>query len=192
MEVVKLLLKRGADPNIQDNLEGYYPLHIAAEYKHNAVVEYLLTHGAQADSTNEFGITPLMAVMSHVWHRDASIPALLVKHGADILKKTESGCRAICFASVAGNHYAVKFLLDQGMDPNWKNGHGITPLYYAVAYNRRKTVLALLKGGADPKLEVDRVSPLDLARKRRNKKLIQTLSNWVRNHKRDTQKVSQK
>jgi ankyrin repeat protein len=45
LDVVKLLLERGADPNVKDD-DGKTPLHYAAWKGHHKVVELLLEHGA--------------------------------------------------------------------------------------------------------------------------------------------------
>jgi len=46
LDVVKLLLEHGADPNVQDD-EGETPLHHAAAWRDNVdIVRLLLEHGA--------------------------------------------------------------------------------------------------------------------------------------------------
>ena len=178
LEVIKLLLKKGADVNARARVGGYSPLHVAAGYKHSQVVEYLIAHGAKVDARTHWRDTVLMSIMYDVWHRDSSIAEILVRHGADIRATNKFGCQAICYASQEGNPYAVEFLLKQGINPNWKNAHGATPLYLAVSSNHSKAVQALLEGGADPRVDVDGITPLDLARSLNHKPIVAILQNW--------------
>jgi len=52
LEVARVLLVKGADPNAIDEC-GLTPLHWAASHGHDAVVSSLLSHGAQVDAKNE-------------------------------------------------------------------------------------------------------------------------------------------
>ena len=52
-----LLIQRGAEVNAADS--GHTPLHIAAENGNAAVVESLLTHGADAHAVDAEDKTPL-------------------------------------------------------------------------------------------------------------------------------------
>lgn len=113
-DVAKMLLERGADPNMQlkvrppyrnaifdrgsDNVlaEGATPLIRAARAADNASVELLLEHGALVDLPNARGQTPLLVVSGIDWPaeptrgrfktEEASIETLriLLAHGADI------------------------------------------------------------------------------------------------------------
>ncbi len=49
-----------------------------------------------------------------------------------------------------GNTYCVKKFLEQGMDPNVRDGLGKTPLHYAAMYGYRDIAELLLDHGADP------------------------------------------
>jgi ankyrin repeat protein len=57
VEIVKLLLKAGADPNARQE-RGFAPLHDAAANGHAPLVELLLKHGARADAKADDGKTP--------------------------------------------------------------------------------------------------------------------------------------
>jgi uncharacterized protein len=57
VEIVKMLLERGADPNAKQE-RGFVPLHDAAANGNLALVQLLVTHGALVDARSEDGKTP--------------------------------------------------------------------------------------------------------------------------------------
>ena len=57
VEIAKMLLEAGADPNARQE-RGFAPLHDAAANGNAALVELLLTHGALADAKTDDGKTP--------------------------------------------------------------------------------------------------------------------------------------
>lgn len=59
VDVVKLLLERGADPSSGD-CNGATPLHCAARLKDPAVATLLLTRGAPWDKKDAHGLSPLL------------------------------------------------------------------------------------------------------------------------------------
>jgi uncharacterized protein len=56
VEIVKMLLEAGADPNARQE-QGFAPLHDAAANGNAALVELLLKHGARADAKTDDGKT---------------------------------------------------------------------------------------------------------------------------------------
>jgi ankyrin repeat protein len=59
MEVVKLLLAKGADVNDNANRDQVTPLHIAAGSGYMDIVDLLLANGADIHIKNKYGQTPL-------------------------------------------------------------------------------------------------------------------------------------
>lgn len=58
LEVVKLLLKHGADIEVRNSLMGWTPLHIAAYNGHADMVQALVSAGANVDAKDNTGRTP--------------------------------------------------------------------------------------------------------------------------------------
>ena len=78
LDVVRLLLEHGADPNLYKN-SYFSPLHYASFLGRRETVRLLLSYGAQVDAKNYRGLTPFQGAASH-GHRE--IMKLLLEHGA--------------------------------------------------------------------------------------------------------------
>lgn len=57
VEIVKMLLERGADPNAKQE-RGFVPLHDAAANGNLTLVQLLVAHGARVDARSDDGKTP--------------------------------------------------------------------------------------------------------------------------------------
>jgi ankyrin repeat protein len=57
LEIVQMLLQRGADPNARQE-KGFAPLHEAAANGEEAIAHLLVEHGAQVDARTDDGKTP--------------------------------------------------------------------------------------------------------------------------------------
>ena len=76
MEVIKLLLAHGADPNMGNNL-GFTPLHFASRPE---VIALLVSHGAEINTQNQFLSTPLH---TPAYKGHTKTVKALIEHGAD-------------------------------------------------------------------------------------------------------------
>jgi len=85
-EVVRLLLKRGADPNIQDE-RGNTAL-IECAWHAGAALE-LIKHGAKLDTQNRDGLTALINSVS------PDVARILVENGADLYLRDKEGKTAL-------------------------------------------------------------------------------------------------
>ena len=91
-----ILLNETKDINYKD-ANGYSYLHIAVQSHMIAVVKYLLEKGADVDSNDKFGKTPLMIALMHYLRDKPTIQQiinLLIKYGADLDKTANSGVTA--------------------------------------------------------------------------------------------------
>jgi len=150
VNVVKLLLDRGADPNFKNEDEDT-PLHYAALKGHNWKSFLLLDRGADPSIKNEYGNTPL-----HYAADNLGTMQLLLDHGADPNIKDADGDTALHIAALRGHQDAMQVLLGKGADPNIKDENGDTPLSLVLidsqiddANERRTVAQILLDGGAN-------------------------------------------
>lgn len=97
------------------NLKNRSPLHIATQYGQAFIVNALIKRGANLNSVDSEGFSPLsIAAM----HKPELVP-LLVQHGADVAKiPPGSKTTPLSEALEAKNRKAALFLLDHGADPN--------------------------------------------------------------------------
>lgn len=94
LEVIKYLLKQGADINAYDTSEddgndyhhfGYTPLISAIKQNRNfATIKYLVEHGAHVNVPDDIGITPLNVA---VRKSDMELIKYLIDNGAKVTKR---------------------------------------------------------------------------------------------------------
>jgi Ankyrin repeats (3 copies) len=114
-EVVRVLLKAGADPN--KGVEYEIPLEMALQVAAKSgpePVRLLLEAGANPNALSSSG-TPLFFAGTGNG-ADIEILKLLIKHGADLDRTGSKGERVLFAAANGRNWKAVLFLLEQGVD----------------------------------------------------------------------------
>lgn len=94
------LIEQIKDIDYQDK-NGYSYLHIAVQSGLLIVVEKLLVKGAKVDIIDKFGKTPLMVAVSG-YNGDRTLIDLLIRSGADINRKNETGISAQKVAEMKG------------------------------------------------------------------------------------------
>ncbi len=102
---------------------------------------------------------------------------LIVKNGADIFEVDEEGVGLIDDAIKKGRLDIVKFLVDNGIDPNTtKRKSGFTPLMAAVSYGDEEITRYLLSLGVDPEVKDSfNYTAKDYARMTGYKRLIEVI-----------------
>jgi ankyrin repeat protein len=157
LEMVKLLLDKGAAIEVKVNYRGappatvaFYadpatlkllstkspidaigatPLYIAAKEGHTAIAEALLAKGAAVDSEESMGNTPLYiaAQEGHV-----EVVKLLLEKGARIEGKRSDRVTPLATAAQQGQLQVVELLLEKGAAVEAKDSKGVTPLARAA------------------------------------------------------------
>lgn len=180
-EQVKKCLAAGVDPN-EIYPEGWTPLRTAiVSGKHPAFVRALLEAGADWDSSDARGNTPLVLAANRgnievvkalleagadpnvgnrfgyllhsvVEQKRVEVVKALVLEDADLEVRDSHLETPLHTATIAGSVELVTTLLKAGADPNARNMICTTPLHYAAALWNPEAGLVLLAGGADPTL----------------------------------------
>lgn len=170
-EAVMTLLANGADARLADN-EGNTPLHHASRSTDPAVAALLLDAGAQVDTLNADGCSPLwIACACGNWrlarflieHGARAEPAggqpallaavsgdddpggaqLLLRHKARVDARGPAQRTALLQAAAAGNVDIVAVLLEAGADRNAADANGMTALLEAAANGHAAVVTRL-------------------------------------------------
>lgn len=124
-DIVKMLIKAGADVNAQSDA-GLTALMFAATYGNINIVKELINAGANVNMQDIQGATALTYGVLNKSTVDA-----LIKAGADVNIRNNYGGTALMFAASGGNADSVKAIIDAGADVNVQNFIGLTALSLA-------------------------------------------------------------
>lgn len=153
---IMLLLEAKADPKLPNN-DGFTALHIAAGEGNLNVVASLLAAGADVNSTNHIGLTPLMeaSLKKRNWPEglQEQLVQMLLKAGANI-KPSTSIPSPLFFAANKSGPDVINMLIAAGCDVNTTGKNGNTALMIAARSNPNPdSIRALLKAGANVTLK---------------------------------------
>jgi ankyrin repeat protein len=158
---VKLLLERGANPNIRCEGDNAYPLHFAVEKNRFPIIRLLVEHGADTvgeGDYHELGVIGWATAWEYI-KADPEIVAYLLAHGA----------RHNIFSAVAmGDVETIRSLIARQPDDLERRMNGTImrsmPLHLAVTKRQPAVVRALLEMGANLEcLDEAGFTPLDQA-----------------------------
>ncbi|KAL8583265.1 hypothetical protein ACOMHN_043100 [Nucella lapillus] len=90
------------------------------------------------------GETPLTVAATLGKDKAREVVISLISGGAHIDFRNRSGLTAIHRAAIVGNAEAIKTLLDLGSSPDFKDGRGLTPLYYSVSNDTNQACTEML------------------------------------------------
>jgi ankyrin repeat protein len=123
LELVKLLIEKGADVNAKTN-DDATPLHVAANNDNLELVKLLIENDADVNAKTNKGATPLhmAAVNGHF-----DIAKLLIENDAKVNEKTNDDATPLHVAANNGNLELVKLLIENDADINAKTNKGATP-----------------------------------------------------------------
>jgi len=146
--IVRLLLERGANPNVRDAGDNAYPVHFAAERGELPIVKLLVEHGAdpQGPGTTHLLDVPGWAVCFDYAHH-ADVARYLLAHGANYTLLT---------AVALGDPDAIREAATRGEDVNQrmdKTNHHRTALHLAVIKRQPESLATLIELGAEANVE---------------------------------------
>ena len=170
LDMVRLLLKKGADVNTQSRHRGWpiTPLQIASKAGKVSLVRLLLENGAEVNAQGGKNGTALQAALISPRFKVKGVGAVpvLFEYGADIhacvnpdADKSSDGpettrtATALQAAAYGGRYELVKLVLDKGADVNERAGRWDTALLVAAADGFKDIVQLLLDAGAVPDAE---------------------------------------
>jgi ankyrin repeat protein len=159
--VVRLLLERGADPNVRDDGDHAYPLHFAAERQDLPVTRLLLEHGADpigAGDGHELEVIGWATCWDYVTVQP-DVLAVLLAHGArhHTFSAVAVGDGAAIRAAVTADPASLARVMD-------RTNRRRTALHLAVVKHQPEALATLLELGADPDaLDQAGLTPLDQA-----------------------------
>jgi ankyrin repeat protein len=192
IEVIRLLLKYGADPNevvATGQWKGQTPLMVASYKGYPKIVELLLEKGAKVDtamsedSTLKFSIGKT-ALMFAVQNGHPDVAEQLIKAGANVNATNKKGDTALIesmhsYFLEEGDLSLVNLLIENRADLNKANKYGNTPLTVAAVNGYSDKVELLLKAGANKFLKTKKgKNAADLAREEGYDKLAFFIENY--------------
>lgn len=179
VEQVRILLAASpAVVNERDTAQSL-PLHLAAYHGQTAIIEILLSQGADINAGDRENTSPLtvaamlnqMDAVRVLTERGASVTAkdvngvtpllsaarnrntemvrYLVDHGASLAEVSSAGSNCLHIAASIGADSLVTYLLAQGMDVNARNDGGFDALNFAIFNRHTGIALELIAHGAD-------------------------------------------
>jgi ankyrin repeat protein len=148
LKVATYLIEHGADVN----LGGMPALSAAAAAGNRAMVELLLSRGANVNSKDSHGKTALHIAAEKEF---PTVAEVLLANKADANAQDNSGNTPLFSAANNGSLKLVAMLLAAGANPNLPNKQGLTPLVLPAAHRSSEIVKALLAAGANPNVERD-------------------------------------
>lgn len=181
LDTVRTLLRQGADVN-GAQADGMSAMHWAAERGDLALLDVLLTAGAELESATRIGEYRPLHIAARNGH--AEVVQRLLDGGADVDARTDpSGSTPLHLAATSGDRAAVEVLLAAGADADAREAEwNQTPLIFAAAWNRVDAIEALVEGGADPnlsseKLDLDLMRRYDAEANRRQSEVLKAFTN---------------
>ncbi|XP_070570370.1 serine/threonine-protein phosphatase 6 regulatory ankyrin repeat subunit B-like isoform X2 [Ptychodera flava] len=139
MDIVRLLLKSGANINARTSETGLTPLHQAAISGHSETIEFLLLNGAVIEAKDKKDGQTALHLAASQGHRNAV--EILIENGADVgAKDTETKSTPLHAAAANGQTESAHLLLQYEADINAQNKSGNTALHSAAWFGHPDVV----------------------------------------------------
>ncbi|GAB1205935.1 hypothetical protein APSETT445_004614 [Aspergillus pseudonomiae] len=182
VEVVKVLLRHGVDPNKSS------PLALAAEMGRVEAARALLEGGANVEGRNTHN--DMDALFNAVYRDEALIVGLLIEYGASLERRDDDDMTPLAFAAQVRSVKVAELLLDHGANVN-ALVHGSTALSFAIDEGNVPVVKLLLENGADLAL-TNEPFLLGVLKRCRNQEVDTAIVELLLSHKADPNCCDQK
>jgi ankyrin repeat protein len=145
LEILKLLFEAGASIGAKDSTI----LHCASKKGDRAILEFLISKGADLNAVDGEGNSPLSLAIEY---EHPEIVEALLRHGAQPIAESEITQIRFVSAAKKGNTSKMSEFLSKGAEINGKTPYGETALVAAASAQQEKSVEWLLRKGADANL----------------------------------------
>jgi len=175
-DVAKYLLENGAKA---DGNGVSIPLFAAVKTGDVELVNLLISNKADPNALAKFsdGSQSDPIILTAVQKGYFEVVKALVESGADINAKYGKDVNTILYEAAGTSSNILSYLISKGMDIDYANANGITPLMQAVSSGNIKNAEFLVNSGAkkDTKNKAGETA-YDIAKKANNKTLVELLS----------------
>lgn len=161
-QIISELVAQGAELNATMDKTGETSLHLAARYARADAAKRLLDAGADANSQDNTGRTPLHAAVA----ADAMgvFQILLRNRATNLNARMHDGTTPLILSARLAIEHMVENLINADSDINAADNSGKTALHWAAAVNNVEAVNVLLLHGANRDAQDDKdETPLFLA-----------------------------
>jgi hypothetical protein len=151
VELVKLLLKKGANPNRLDSL-GYSPLWHAVSNNRKDIAKELIKQGADVNYKFKSGSGEQIPVAKYLFNMNYyDIIPLIIKKGFNVNSVIDPLGNTVLHNLVkkSENIPIIQILVDNGANININDRDGETPLDVAIAINDQPMIKFLKEKGAN-------------------------------------------
>ena len=173
--IMDMLIDYGGDVNAYVDANSETALNYAARQNCGKAMELLINKGADVNTRDQHGDTPLMVA---AFYGNAPIMEMLIHNGSDVNARNDENLKTALHC--AAGKYSAKpmgLLIDKGANVNAQNQHGQTPLMIAIFTENIHIVELLMDNGADisPHDNLNSETALNYAAKQSSGKTLRLL-----------------
>jgi len=178
-------LEQGENPNSKD-IEGNAALFLCPFEEHNSldIIRLLLKHGADIDTRDDAGNTPMMFVLltSNPSREPVEIVQLFLDFGSKPNTQNKLGVSPLMMAALGNKREIAKLLLKFGANVNLQTDGGKTALILASMVGGKEVAELLISAGANLLVkDKENMTAIDYAQKEGHEDIVQMLNKAIKN-----------
>jgi len=171
---MSLLLQYGAD--INRSLDGWTPLHYAAQESQDGALLYLVERGANLSICDKEGQSVLHRAASNYWGAASTLEIIMGQGLSPNLSDFHGKTALHCAAESCSQPEPFITLIAHGANINQRDERLRTPLYCAASHSRTSVINTLAMRGADLTLaNIYGETPLERAVRRNDASVVKAL-----------------